>query len=103
MSLRDDFDQIDVEEDQQQTDSRYPAALQPLFDDGYLLDVLGVVKSGKEATVYRCRANVGRTGGHEMVAAKVYKQRTHRGFKDDSVYQEGRVILDRRLARAVHA
>ncbi len=73
--------------------------LEPLREDGWLVDVLHAVKSGKEATVYCCAA--GPRVAAELVAAKVYHQRTHRSFKNDSIYQEGRVVLDRRLQRAV--
>ena len=71
------------------------AALDPFFSDGLIEEVLYQLKSGKEATVYCCRAKDG------LVAAKVYKPRGFRGFRNDAVYQEGRVILDRRAARAV--
>jgi RIO kinase 1 len=73
-------------------------ALEPFVADGLIEDVLYPIKSGKEATVYCCRG--GRALAHELVAAKVYKERTHRSFRDDSLYREGRVILDSRARRA---
>jgi RIO kinase 1 len=36
----------------------------------------------------------------ELIAAKVYHDRGFRGFANDAVYQQGRVILDQRARRA---
>jgi RIO kinase 1 len=73
-------------------------ALEPFIADGQIEAVLYPVKSGKEATVYCCRA--GPALKSDLVAAKVYKERAFRSFRDDSVYREGRVILDARARRA---
>jgi RIO kinase 1 len=73
-------------------------ALEPFIADGLIEDVLYPIKSGKEATVYCCRA--GPALKADLVAAKVYKPRAFRSFRDDSVYREGRVILDSRARRA---
>jgi RIO kinase 1 len=73
-------------------------ALAPLIDDELIDDVLFQVKSGKEATLFCCRG--GRLARAELVAAKVYKPQRYRSFRNNSVYQEGRVILDERAARA---
>lgn len=67
--------------------------------EGLITDVIEVVKSGKEATVYCCKAVS--AAGVELLAAKVYRPRQFRSFKNDAVYQAGRVILDARLRRAV--
>lgn len=75
------------------------AALEPFFDDGLITDILYQLKSGKEATVFCCRG--GSKFDHQRVAAKVYKSRDFRAFRNDAIYQEGRVILDKRAARAV--
>jgi RIO kinase 1 len=72
--------------------------LDQFFAEGQITEVLHLVKSGKEATVYCCQAHP--SMGVEYLAAKIYRSRHNRGFKNDSVYQEGRVILDKRLARA---
>jgi RIO kinase 1 len=61
-------------------------------------DVLFPVKSGKEATVYCCSG--GARSRVDPLAVKVYKPQRFRAFRNDSMYQEGRVILDRRAARA---
>src|ERR1700736_6626179 len=73
-------------------------ALEPFITDGLIEAVLYPIKSGKEATVYCCRAGPALTA--DLVAAKVYKERAFRSFRDDSVYREGRVILDARARRA---
>lgn len=67
-----------------------------VVDAGLIDEVLFEVKSGKEATVYCCRA------GNAFVAAKVYRERSTRGFRNSAVYQAGRVHLARssRVQRA---
>ena len=67
--------------------------------EGIITDILYMVKSGKEATVYCCRAHP--STGRELLAAKIYRPRDHRGFKNDAVYQEGRVITNGQVRRAV--
>jgi RIO kinase 1 len=73
--------------------------LQPFLDEGWIKGVLHVVKSGKEATVCCCEA--GASTGTELLAAKVYRSRNNRGFKNDAIYQEGRMALDTHERRAV--
>jgi RIO kinase 1 len=73
-------------------------ALAPFIEDSLIEEVLYPIKSGKEATVYCCRAGPKLTA--EFAAAKVYKERTQRSFRDDSVYREGRVIVNGRDRRA---
>lgn len=65
------------------------AGLVDVFDAGLIDEVLFEVKSGKEATVYCCRAK------NELVAAKVYRELATRGFRNSAVYQAGRVHLAR--------
>lgn len=69
-------------------ESELLAALEPFRKEDLIGDVLHVVKSGKEATVYCCQALP--STGLELVAAKIYRSREHRDFKDDSLYQAGR-------------
>ena len=69
------------------------------FDDGWIDEVLFPVKSGKEATVYCCKACPGR--GEVYFALKVYRPREHRSFRNATTYQEGRVLGDARTTRAV--
>jgi len=61
--------------------------LEPLFDEGWIDEVIRPVKSGKEASVYLCRA--GARTGEELVAAKVYRPLENRSFKNAAVYWEG--------------
>ena len=75
------------------------AALGPFYERGLIQDVLYVVKSGKEATVYCCRA--GDSAGMPALAAKVYRPRTERGFHHDAMYREGRVVGKARDRRAM--
>ncbi len=74
--------------------------LVPFFHDDWITDVISVVKSGKEATVYCCKAH-SRIGA-ELLAAKVYRTREHRNFHNNGVYLESREPRDKRLRRAVH-
>ena len=73
----------------------YPESLEPFFERGLITDEPQVVKSGKEGTVYRCRAVDG-----TLVAAKEYRPRHMRTFKNDAMYREGHLILDKRLRKA---
>jgi RIO kinase 1 len=69
--------------------------------DGYYIDkVLYHVKSGKEASVYCCEAQSHVAA--ELLAVKVYRPLETRMFRNDSIYQEGRYIKDKRLSRAYH-
>jgi RIO kinase 1 len=77
----------------------YADALIDFFEDDWITEVVEVLKSGKEGTVYCCRA-APRTG-RELLAAKAYRPRDHRTFRHDAVYREGRWIGDRRLRRAI--
>jgi RIO kinase 1 len=80
-------------------EEREDDVLAEFFEDDLITEMLRVVKSGKEGTVYCCRASA-RTG-QELLAAKVYRSSEHRMFHNSAVYEEGRVILDRRMRRAV--
>lgn len=101
MSKRKLFREMDELEEQEILKEQDPVqeALEQFFTEGLITEILYVVKSGKEATVYCCRANP--STGMEFLAAKVYRSRNNRGFKNDAIYQEGRVILDRHVRRAV--
>lgn len=63
------------------------------------MEVLGQLKSGKEATVWRCRAT-GEAGAF-LVAAKRFLELEKRQFRNDGAYQSGRHKQDNRLGRAV--
>ena len=101
MSKRKLFREMDELEEQEILTEQDPVqeALEQFFADGLITGILHVVKSGKEATVYCCQAHP--STGVELLAAKVYRSRNNRGFKNDAIYQEGRLILDRHVRRAV--
>ena len=69
--------------------------LEPLLVDGVIDEVLSRLKSGKEADLYLVRH------GQEVVAAKVYKARETRSFKNNSAYLEGRRTRNSRTQRAM--
>ena len=76
------------------------SSLGELHEDGWFTDILYRAKSGKEATVYCCRAHP--DTGHELIAAKVYRPRRHRAMRNYAIYREGRHITsDRRKLRAL--
>ena len=72
--------------------------LESFLDDSLITEVLEVVQSGKEATVFRCRAAP--STRQRYFAAKVYRPMNRRNFRNDGIYQQGRVILDSRARRA---
>jgi len=74
---------------------KIPRGLQPLIDDGIVDQVLGQLKSGKEASVF-----IVACGGH-VRCAKVYKEARHRGFHRLAEYQEGRKSRRSRDSRAM--
>jgi RIO kinase 1 len=78
-----------------------PTWFEELFDEGLITDIEMQLKSGKEATVYLCRANPVTTDSLQLVA-KVFRPRRTRSFKQDESYKSGRVITNARTRRAVH-
>lgn len=84
----------------------FASVVQPFLDLELVSQLGEPIKSGKEATVFRCTAHP-RTG-HAELALKVYRARARRSFKDDSTYREGSTILrfgggNTRPARALRA
>lgn len=69
--------------------------IERLIDDGIVDELVQRVKTGKEAEVY-----VVRKGG-EYFAAKVYKERTERNFRNNVGYREGRAVRNTRDMRAM--
>ena len=67
------------------------AALQSFFHEELITDVMALVKGGKEANVYQCRAHP--SVGVEFVAAKIYRPKMHRQLSNDAMYKEGRAII----------
>lgn len=77
-------------------DNEQMDALQELIDRALIDEVLGVIKSGKEATVYSC------ADGDRLLAAKVYRSRNVRGFRNDADYRAGKMRgAESRQVRAV--
>ena len=72
-----------------------PTRLQPLLDEGLIDTVQRQLMSGKEAMVF-----VVQSGG-ETVCAKVYKEATHRSFRQAVDYTENRKTKNSRQARAM--
>lgn len=67
-----------------------------LLEEGVITDVVGRLQSGKEAEVFLVRY------GERIVAAKVYKDKSQRSFKNKSAYQEGRAVRNTRDQRAMN-
>jgi|GEM_PF-267643 len=74
---------------------KIPPRLLPLVEDGIVDEVLGQVKSGKEAEVFLVRI------GEDIRCAKVYKDANVRSFRQAVQYQEGRKTQNSRSARAM--
>ena len=66
-----------------------------LIADGVIDEVLGRLKSGKEANISLVRR------GEDVIAAKVYKDRATRSFKNNADYKEGRKVRNTRTQRAM--
>jgi len=69
--------------------------LAPLLADGVIDEVVSRLKGGKEADVWLVRS------GGQILAAKVYKARQTRSFKNDAAYKEGRKVRNTRTQRAM--
>src|SRR5512140_511032 len=70
-------------------------SLATLLADGVIEEIVGRLKSGKEADLWLVRH------AGEMVAAKVYKAREARSFRNNAGYKEGRRVRDTRTQRAM--
>jgi len=66
-----------------------------LHADGVIEEVCARLKSGKEADLWLVRH------GGEIVAAKIYKDRQARSFRNNAAYKEGRQVRDTRTQRAM--
>jgi RIO kinase 1 len=73
-------------------------ALESFIDQALITEVLYPLQSGKEATVFVCKAHPDTRA--EFLAAKVYKPIKERGFRNDAVYQEQRLWGNSRERRA---
>ena len=70
-------------------------SLDQLLEDGVIDEVLARLKSGKEADVWLVRHHA------DVLAAKIYKERSTRSFKNSSGYKEGRAVRNTRTQRAM--
>jgi RIO kinase 1 len=77
------------------TPMKAPQRLQTLVDEGLIDSVVRQLMSGKEAMVYVVRC------GDETRCAKVYKEATHRSFRQAVDYTENRKVKNSRQARAM--
>ncbi len=92
------FDDDDYQDELYDETTSELGELEYFLEEGMITEVLYTLKSGKEATVYCCKAHP--KMGVNLLAAKIYRSREHRNFKNDTIYQEGRVILNQRSKRA---
>ncbi len=72
-----------------------PARLQTLIDEGLIDSVSRQLMSGKEAMVFVVQC------GAQTRCAKVYKEATHRSFRQAVDYTENRKVKNTRQARAM--
>jgi RIO kinase 1 len=72
-----------------------PPRLQPLVEEGLIDTVVRQLMSGKEAMVFVVRC------GDETRCAKIYKEATHRSFRQAVDYTENRKVKNSRSARAM--
>jgi RIO kinase 1 len=72
-----------------------PKRLQSLIEEGLIDTVVLQLMSGKEAAVYVVRC------GGDTLCAKVYKEATHRSFRQAVDYTENRKTKNSRQARAM--
>jgi RIO kinase 1 len=72
-----------------------PKRLQSLIEEGLIDTVVLQLMSGKEAEVYVVRC------GNDTLCAKVYKEATHRSFRQAVDYTENRKTKNSRQARAM--
>ncbi|GAB1422169.1 hypothetical protein MASR2M15_23830 [Anaerolineales bacterium] len=66
-------------------------SLGPLFQQELIVDIVGRIKGGKEASVYVCKAH--ESSPVAYMAAKVYRPIALRNMRNYSVYKQGREIL----------
>jgi RIO kinase 1 len=72
-----------------------PPRLQVLIDEGLIDTVVRQLMSGKEAEVFVVRR------GDDTLCAKIYKEATHRSFRQAVDYTENRKVKNSRQARAM--
>ncbi|MBA3707380.1 MAG: serine protein kinase RIO [Planctomycetes bacterium] len=76
-----------------------PSSIEDFRRRKFITDVLQTLKSGKEATVYRCAAHP-RTG-QAFLALKAYRAFDQRSFHQDAMYRDGQFMRESRTSRAI--
>lgn len=69
--------------------------LEELRDKGILDEIICIIKSGKEASVYLGKVL------NEYMAVKIYTDLRVRSFRKDEIYRQGRFIGDARMEKAI--
>ncbi|MFP2912895.1 RIO1 family regulatory kinase/ATPase, partial [Pyxidicoccus sp. 3LFB2] len=72
-------------------------SLETLLADGIIEAVIGQLKTGKEAEVWLVQH------AGQVVAAKLYKERHERNFRNNVGYREGREVRNSRTRRAMES
>ncbi len=75
-------------------------AFEHFLGEGLITQAIRPIKSGKEASVYLCRANRSLTG-EDLAALKIYHPLDRRDFRDESIYRDGEWIKERRIRVAL--
>ena len=86
----------ELEQTKEKNEPRFEEpGLQHVFELGAMDELIGELKSGKEATVYLAE------GPQGLLAAKLYSDMAVRSFKNDQVYRDGRFIGDAKIEKAI--
>jgi len=68
------------------------SSLAHFYEQNLITDIVSMVKSGKEATVYCCTAHP--ATGKDWLAAKIYRPRMFRNLRNDEIYRQNRPERD---------
>lgn len=74
-------------------------ALDEFLGEGLISEAISTIKSGKEATAYLCRGT--KKLGARLAVAKVYHEQQRRNFANEAMYNDGFVILNGQVRRAI--
>jgi RIO kinase 1 len=83
------------------SDDPIPDSVIEFISGGLVREVLSMIKSGKEASAYLCRAHP--SLNTKWAVAKVYHERDRRNFANATQYTDGYVILSRAVRQAIKA
>jgi RIO kinase 1 len=76
------------------------AATDHFVGEGFITEIVRIIRTGKEASVYLCRANRSTTD-EDLLALKLYHPLDRRDFRDESLYRDGEWIKERRVRVAL--